>query len=138
MFPGRKRAGIDNPDCRDEQISSMQNDAIYGGNESMSQRISIFELSERALDETLDKYSQGLEHGYASWRVCRICMEVLTSCRLCPLYPSKWCVSDRLESRLYKTYEKTDWESDVESYLWWISIELELMRADYEKYWGGA
>jgi hypothetical protein len=115
----------------------MQNDAVYGRNESMSQRISLFELSERALDETLDKYSQGLEHGYASWRVCRICMEVLTSCRLCPLYPSKWCVSDRLESRLYKTYEKTDWDNDIKSYLWWISIELELMRADYEKHWGG-
>lgn len=41
----------------------MQNDAVYGRNESMSQRISLFELSERALDETLDKYSQGLNFG---------------------------------------------------------------------------
>ncbi len=38
-----------------------------------------------------------------------------------------------MESRLYRTYEKTDWESDVKSYLWWISIELELIETDYEK-----
>ena len=119
----------------------------------MSQRISIFELSEQALDETLDKYSGALRGYGLTWTRCKICTEVeniaaeesgnwseQSPCKLfCPLYPSEWCRDEKLESRLYDGYsamltalfnesEQNRWEIDVNNYLWWITIELELMR----------
>jgi hypothetical protein len=119
----------------------------------MSQRISIFELSERALDETLDKYSGALRGYGLSWTWCKICTEIRNiaihensdisdsdMCKLlCPLYTSKWCRNNRHDSKLSDTEQsKVEWLKNVERYLWWITIELELMRNDYEKHWGGA
>lgn len=129
----------------------------------MSQRISIFELSERALDETLDKYSGALRGYGLTWTWCKICIEVgniamnenrdipySDICKqCCPLYPSEWCRNEKLESRLYDGYsamltalfnesEQNRWEIDVDNYLWWITTELELRRTKYERNWGGA
>lgn len=124
---------------------------------TLIKRISLSELSEQALDQTLDKYS-GAINGYSlSWTRCKICSEIdnntdkntLSSdeCEtLCPLYPSEWCRDDKLESRLYDAYAAMDtasfrekeyerWKTDVNNYLWWITTELELMRSDYEKHW---
>ena len=116
----------------------------------MSQRISIFELSERALDETIRKYAEVLKYECIYWIACKICFEIdqianelqmdkQICSTLCPLYPSKWCRNNRHDSRLAeKNQNKTEWLQDVERYLWWITIELELMRNDYEKHWRGA
>ena len=115
----------------------------------MSQRISIFELSERALDETLRKYSEALQYECISWIACRICFEIDRTANemhiyaglcetLCPLYPSKWCRNNRHDSRLAETDRiKIEWLQDIENYLWWITIELELQRTEYEQNWGG-
>jgi hypothetical protein len=113
----------------------------------MSQRISIFELSEKALDETLYKYSKAMTENSMAWISCKICKEMnnLTINRpddtcetFCPLYPSGWCRNEPMDSRLYKNErDNKSWRNDVNNYLWWISIELELMRADYEKHWEG-
>lgn len=114
----------------------------------MSKRISIFELSEQALDETLDKYSGALRGYGLTWTWCEICIEVgniamnenrdipySDICKqCCPLYPSEWCRNEKLESRLYDGYR---WEIDVDNYLWWITTELELRRTKYERNWGG-
>ena len=112
--------------------------------------ISIFNLSERALDDTLRKYSEALQYECISWIACRICFEIdkiadklhiyAELCgTLCPLYPSKWCRNNRHDSKLSDTEQsKVEWLKNVERYLWWITIELELMRNDYEKHWGGA
>lgn len=116
----------------------------------MSQRISIFELSEQALDETLDKYSGALRGYGLSWTWCKICTEIKNiaihensdisysdMCKLlCPLYTSKWCRNEKLGSRLYEKKQK-QWEIDVNNYLWWITIELELRRTKYEQNWEG-
>lgn len=120
----------------------------------MIKRISLSELSEKALDETLNKYSGALRGYILSWTSCRICDEIEnvedSACKvLCPLYPSGWCRNDKLESRLYDAYAAMDtasfrekeyekWETDVNNYLWWITTELELRRTKYERQWGGA
>ena len=112
--------------------------------------ISIFNLSERALDETIRKYSEALQYECIYCEACRICFEIdkiadklhiyAELCgTLCPLYPSKWCRNNRHDSKLSDTEQsKVEWLKNVERYLWWITIELELMRNDYEKHWGGA
>ena len=127
---------------------------------STIKRISLSELSEQALNQTLNKYSGALRGYLLSWTWCQICSEIdnntdkntLSSdeCEtLCPLYPSEWCRNDRLESRLYDAYAAMDtarfrekkyerWETDVNNYLWWITTELELRRTKYERRWGGA
>lgn len=111
--------------------------------------ISIFNLSERALDETLRKYSEALKYEGVLWTACQICFEIdkiadelqassMICSTLCPLYPSKWCRNNRHDSRLANTDRvKTEWMRDVENYLWWITIELELQRTEYEQNWGG-
>jgi len=120
-------------------------------------RISLSELSEQALEQTLNKYSAALSGCPLSWTWCGICIEIeynadtdmtqYEPCAiLCPLYPSEWCRNDKLESRLYDAYAAMDtasfrekeyerWKTDVNNYLWWITTELELMRSDYEKHW---
>lgn len=108
-------------------------------------RIGLWELSEKALDETLSKYSKAMTENSVAWVFCKICEEVdnLTidrhddMCRtFCPLYPMEWCRNEPLYSRLFKKtrYEK-QWITDINNYLWWITTELELMRSDYEKHW---
>lgn len=121
---------------------------------TLIKRISLSELSEKALDETLNKYSRALRGRSLSWTWCRICGEIEndedTRCKtLCPLYPSEWCRNDRRQSRLYDTYvamnegefrekEYERWKNDVNNYLWWITTELEIRRAKCERKWGGA
>lgn len=127
---------------------------------STIKRISLSELSEKALDETLNKYSRTIRGYPLSWTWCEICNEIEDSadadltqyeqCNiLCPLYPSGWCRNTRLMSRLYDAYaaneqarfyekEYEKWETDVNNYLWWITTELELRRTKYERRWGGA
>ncbi|WP_333642117.1 hypothetical protein [Mesotoga prima] len=111
----------------------------------MMGRIGLWELSEKALDETLSKYSKAMTENSVAWVFCKICEEVdnLTidrhddMCRtFCPLYPTEWCRNEPLYSRLFKKtrYEK-QWITDINNYLWWITTELELMRSDYEKHW---
>jgi len=123
----------------------------------MIKRISLSELPEKALDETLQKYSRALWCGTLQWVFCRICKEidacedrVLEECDvdgcedLCPLYPSGWRRNAPDKSKLYKYYppfeteKDTVWEQNVNNYLWWVTIELELRRAGYEKHLGGA
>ena len=129
----------------------------------MIKRVSLSELSEKALDETLDKYSGALRGYGLTWTWCRMCIETGTIAMLenenmghsdiceacCPLYPSEWCRNEKLESRLYDGYsamltalfhesEQNRWETDTNNYLWWVTIELELRRTKYEKHWGGA
>ena len=121
---------------------------------TLIKRISLSEISEKALDETLNKYSGALRGYILSWTWCRICGEIEnvenSTCKiLCPLYPSEWCRNDRRQSRLYDAYvamnegefrekEYEKWETDVNNYLWWITTELELRRTKYERKWGGA
>lgn len=119
---------------------------------TLIKRVSLHELSEKALDETLDKYSGALRGYGLTWTWCGICIEtenkatyenkdvsehlICETC--CPLYPSEWCRNEKLESRLYDGYGQNNWEIDVNNYLWWITIELELRRTKYERNWGGA
>ena len=110
--------------------------------------MSLSELSEQALDETLYKYSAALQYNFMSWEMCKICTEIDTlkipdiksGCKyFCPLYPSRWCRNAIQNSRLYKQDTQLNaWKTDVNNYLWWITTELELRRTKYERKWGGA
>lgn len=106
----------------------------------MTTIISLSNLPEYALDETIEKYIHALTGEYPVWAYCSICAEIDSilseddGCEiLCPLYPSGWCMDDPADSRLY---HPTD--TDLEDYLWWVTIELELMRTKCERRWGGA
>ena len=106
----------------------------------MTTRISLSNLPEYALDKTIEKYTHALTEEYPVWAYCSICAEIDSilsgddGCEiLCPLYPSGWCMDDPADSRLY---HPTD--TDLKDYLWWVTIELELMRTKCERRWGGA
>ena len=42
----------------------------------MMGRIGLWELSEKALDETLSKYSKAMTENSVAWIFCKICEEV--------------------------------------------------------------
>jgi hypothetical protein len=105
------------------------------------------EISIKAWNETLQKYAMALLTGYLAWIPCRICDEMdeirtkneddnSIPCKwICPLSPSSWCRNAKSTSRLHYEYHmgKRDryWSDDLEEYLWWITIEVEMMEEEY-------
>ena len=108
-------------------------------------RVRLSELSEKALDNTIDKYTWVMMKRGQLWSYCLICVEIdvvagkekilnQNRCKhLCPLYPSDWCQNTASDSRLYNPSDE-----DMTNYLWWITTELELRRTEYERNLGGA
>jgi hypothetical protein len=101
----------------------VKKDNLISRNENM---IPFDILSDKALNETLKKYSNYLINKKLNWRACLICDEILSigliTCEECPLWPSEWCRCKCDASRV--TTEPND-------YLWWITIELELRQEEF-------
>jgi len=81
------------------------------------------------------------------WTSCPICEDVqanwpddlsddLYCSDLCPLSVSGWCREYKDDSKLSEEYDDVEGgltQSELlENYLWWITIELEMRRAEYE------
>jgi hypothetical protein len=113
-------------------------------------QISLDEISSDAIKESIKKFTRLLIEGWYEyeekyripWTTCNICTEVARindhwHCANCPLQPSKWCTERGKYSRLHIKYYGhntiTDWEKDVNDYIWWFTIELET-RDNYDNH----
>lgn len=91
-----------------------------------------------------NKWIQCLVNNEEDWQTCSVCGTVREThkyddcTRYCPLAITKWCMGDRVESKLSECYTPegqhdnyqthSEWLQNVEDYLNWLDLEIEAMQ----------